>query len=136
MDSTYSTAYLNRGDLYSKYLNDNDSALLDYNKSIELDPEDSDNYYYRGRFYNDYLEDYDNAIEDFTKGIELNSSDPDLYFERGRTYGGLGNYIKSIADYLTVFKLDPGNKYTNNNNSMTMICLNFHNNHSKRAILF
>ena len=55
----------------------------------------------------DYLEDYDKAIENFSKGIELNSSDPDLYFERGRTYGRLGNYIKSIADYLTVEELDP-----------------------------
>ena len=107
MDSTYSFAYKNRADLYCQNLNDNDSALLDYNKLIELEPEDSDNYYYRGFFYAFYLEDYDKAIEDFSKGIELNSSNAYLYFQRGRTYGVLGNYIKSISDYLTVEELDP-----------------------------
>ena len=46
-------------------------AIENYNKAIELDPNDADAYNNRGLAYY-YLEEYERAIEDYNKAIELN----------------------------------------------------------------
>jgi tetratricopeptide (TPR) repeat protein len=60
---------LMRGRAYI-YKGDNDRAIADYNKAIELDPKHAVAYYNRGIAYSD-KGDNDHAIADFRKSLEL-----------------------------------------------------------------
>ncbi len=64
---------------------ENDRAIADFTKAIELDPKYADAYSRRGAAYSNKKDD-DRAIADFTKVIEL---DPKFYFayiNRGGIY--------------------------------------------------
>ena len=75
-------AYRNRARLYAYNLNDNEKALIDINKAIELDPSIEGNFYYRALFYRDIGE-YNKALLDFNKAIELVPDDMDN-LDKGR----------------------------------------------------
>ena len=57
-------------------------AISDFNKAIELKPNDANAYYNRGCAKDD-LKDYNGAISDYTKAIELDPNDADTYLNRG-----------------------------------------------------
>ena len=63
LDSNEKLTYLNLGNVY-RTLNNREKALENYNKTIELDPNDSNNYFYRSVFYNDLEETYVKALID------------------------------------------------------------------------
>jgi ribonuclease D len=66
-------------------LKDNDKALLDYNKAIELSP-DNDMYYSdRGHFFED-LKQYDKAFVDYSKALELEPKEVSWLFDRAFLY--------------------------------------------------
>ena len=73
--------YNNRGQARGMN-NDNDAALEDFNKSIELNPNADAPYNNRGVIYIGRKE-YDSAIADFDKAIELNATQP-LHLSRPR----------------------------------------------------
>ena len=59
--------YFDRG--MGKYkLNDKSGAILDFSKTIEINPKDADAYFYRGLAKGE-LEDYKNAIPDYNNAI-------------------------------------------------------------------
>ena len=65
-----------------QYLEDNQGAISDYTKVIELDPRNTDALTNRGLVRHN-LKDYYGAISDFKKAIEIDPND-------GLTYSNLG----------------------------------------------
>ena len=53
-------------------IEDYTNALKDYDKAINLAPEDLENYNDRADFYKN-IEDYSNALKDYAKVIEISS---------------------------------------------------------------
>ena len=93
-------AYNNRGTAYKKK-GDNDRAIKDYNKAIELKPESCRTLYInRGEAYADKGE-YDRAIADHNKGIALNSDLAVAYYNRGTTCLQLGEWESARSDLTT-----------------------------------
>lgn len=81
-------------------------AIKDFDRAIELDPEDAKTYCNRGLAYAS-LGNHRRAIEDYNKGIEVDSQYAQTYLNRGALYGQLGNYQKAIKDFGTAIELDP-----------------------------
>ena len=102
----YVEAYNNRGLAYF-YLGQKERAIADYNKAIQLNPNDADAYNNRGNAYF-YLGQHERAIKDYTKSIELNNSELHLpYNNRGNAYSDLGQHERAIADYNKAIQLNP-----------------------------
>lgn len=94
-----------------KYKNgDYNGAILDYNKSIELDPNYSIAIYNRGLSKYE-LEDYLEAIKDFDKAIELGYNNPNLYSTRGLCNYKIKDYYEFLWDYDKAIELDPNVAY-------------------------
>jgi len=89
-------AYNNRGNAYAE-LNEHERAIEDYNKTIELDPNDAKAYYNRGLAYAE-LNKYEQAIEDYDKAIELNPNYAEAYANRGIAYSEIHRYEESARD--------------------------------------
>ena len=53
--------------------------MEDYNKAINLNPNDAGFYYNRGILYHD-MEKYENAMEDYNKAINLNPNFANSYY--------------------------------------------------------
>lgn len=88
---------------------DYDLAVVNYNKSIELNPKDATSYLSRGfAYYNTKF--YELAIADYTKAIELDGKESMTYFKRGDSYEKLGNAEKAMADYRKALELDAENE--------------------------
>jgi tetratricopeptide (TPR) repeat protein len=104
------SAYYNRGLAYynqQKYA----QAIADYNKAIELDPNDADAYYNRGIAYADQQE-YAQAIADYNKAIELDPKYAYAYYNRGIAYYNQQKYAQAIADFnKTLLLLDPNDPF-------------------------
>ena len=81
-----------------------DSAIVDYTKAIELNPDYAEAYNNRGVAYH-LKKEYDSAIIDFSKAIELNPDYAIAYNNRGRAYG-----VKGEVDSLTTRPDSPDSK--------------------------
>jgi len=89
-------------------------AVNDYNKAIELNPQDSLTYLNRARTFSNQ-KNYDAAIADFTRAIELNPKESMAYFNRGDAYEKKGNLQEAMSDYQKASELDAGNETAKNN---------------------
>ena len=69
----------------------------EFNKAIELNPDNADAYYKRGDAYSE-IGDYDKAIADYNEAIELNPSDALAYYNRGLDYHNKGEVLKAVSD--------------------------------------
>ena len=81
-------------------------AIKDYDKLIELDPKNAVVYFSRGTAYGRLGNDQQ-AIKDFDKSIELDPKNAVVYSDRGYTYFRLGNDQQAIKDYDKAIELDP-----------------------------
>lgn len=81
-------------------------TAADYDKLIELDPDNADAYHERGDFYYE-TDQYDKAIADYSRAIEMEPRYASAYFNRAYAYGEIGDYDKAIADYSKAIELDP-----------------------------
>lgn len=81
-------------------------TAADYDKLIDLDPDNADAYYNRGDAY-DEMGEYGKAIADYNKAIQLNPNLASAYYNRGCAYGEIGAYDKAIADYNKAIELNP-----------------------------
>jgi len=89
-------------------------TVADYDKLIELDPNNADAYYERGDFYYE-TDEYNKAMADYSKAIQLNPNYADAYYNRGCAYGEISEYDKAITDYSKAIELNPSdaNAYYN-----------------------
>ncbi|MCG6533326.1 MAG: tetratricopeptide repeat protein [Syntrophales bacterium LBB04] len=69
-----SAAYKNRGKSWEGK-KEYDQAIADYNKSLEIDPNDAGTYFARGSAWFDKAE-YDHYLEDYNKAMDLSHNDP------------------------------------------------------------
>jgi len=81
-------------------------AIADFDRAIELNPDDADAYNYRGgvKFIQG---DYHGAIADFDKAIKLDPDNTKAYTFRGGAKGDLGDHDGSIADFDRAIELTP-----------------------------
>ena len=93
--------------LHTKPMGMYDSALEDYNKAIELDPNSSWAYGNRGNLHAG-RGDYESALQDHNRAVELDPTSAPNYSDRGTVYKDLGRYDLAIQDYNRAIKLAPG----------------------------
>jgi tetratricopeptide (TPR) repeat protein len=74
-----------------------DQAISEFNKTLEINPKDSEAYKNRGTAYMN-KGNLDQAISDYTKALEINPKDAEVYNIRGRVYYFEGKYEKSWED--------------------------------------
>ena len=82
-----------------------DKALDNYNKAIELDPQNALAYVERGRFYKNSLKDNDKALADFNRAIELEPKNIFAYESRSELHKDLKNYPDAISDLKSAIEL-------------------------------
>ena len=101
---TLAIAYHNRGMVYY-YKNQNDLAMSDYTKAIELEKL-AGSYNNRGVIYK-ITGQYDKAISDFDKAIELDKKDVMVYINKAETYEELGRKLEAIEAYKSYLLFAP-----------------------------
>ena len=80
-------------------------AIADYNKAIEINPNDAA---YNNRGLAKYnLDDFYNAISDYTKALELNPNNGNAYLNRGIAKFNLKDNNKAIVDFNRAVKINP-----------------------------
>lgn len=94
-----------RGLIY-KSLKKSDLALADYQKVIELDPNNAFAYNNRGAFYSERRE-WNLALADFNQAIELKPDNASFYFTRGLLYYQTQKWDLALADFERAIVLDP-----------------------------
>lgn len=105
-------SYYNRGNAYN-FKGQYDTAIEDYDKSIQIDPNYASAYGNRGAAYGSKGQ-YDRAIEDYNKMIELDSNNAIPYGLRGNAYRSKEQYDRAIEDYNKAISLNPhGIHYSN-----------------------
>ena len=100
-------AYTIRGISYSN-LGQYATAIADYTKAIQLDPDYALAYLNRGAAYhNQTPRQYTAAINDYTKAIQIGGNNDALaYDNRGIAYRALGQYTLANADETKACSLD------------------------------
>tara|TARA_R110001599_G_scaffold353664_2_gene594917 strand:+ start:2755 stop:4434 length:1680 start_codon:yes stop_codon:yes gene_type:complete len=96
----------NKSGISKQISKDYNGAIADYNKAIELKPDDAGCYVLRGVSKAE-LKDYYGAIADYTKAIELDPQFNLAYYDRGVSKAKLKDYYGAIADYTKAISLDP-----------------------------
>lgn len=108
IDSTQAKGYYKRGSIY-QLMNNDSLALLDYAKTLELNPDYTDAFYNRGIIYQD-AGSYELALKDYTRAIK---KEPlyigDAYNNRGNVYLATNEVEKALADYDKALEYDSTN---------------------------
>ncbi|MCX6159241.1 MAG: tetratricopeptide repeat protein [Ignavibacteriae bacterium] len=99
--------YINRGSLFIEKYGDIVSALSDYNRAVEINPNDT-TYASRGNVYFRYVINYEKAVADLTRAININPN-PEYYLTRGRVYEQLKDYTNAVSDYSAAVNSGFGN---------------------------
>jgi tetratricopeptide (TPR) repeat protein len=127
LDPNYADAYKERGAAYMA-LNQNDKAIEDFKKVIEIRPKDADAYIRIGNVYDYNLEFYAKAIEEYSKAIKLEPSNVDAYEVRGHAYASLAKFKNAIKDYDKVIDIAPEDAFAYNSRGHAYAALNKHSN--------
>jgi tetratricopeptide (TPR) repeat protein len=80
-------------------------ALVNLNKAIELDPNNSPAYYLRGNI-KDNFEDRHGAMKDYNMAIEKNPKFADALFARGNVKMKLQDYYGAVDDFTAVITIN------------------------------
>src|SRR5207249_125390 len=78
----------------------------DFNRALELKPDDPGGYNTRGSFYRERKQ-YDLALADFSKALQLNADSGFVYTDRGELYMERKQYDLALADFNKAVELDP-----------------------------
>lgn len=106
VNTLLSNIYLTEGNI-NKNLERYEDAIADYNRAINLSPNDYFAYIDRGTVYRT-LKQYQSAIEDFSQAIKLGHHNSYLaYANRGYTYGLIENHQNALSDYNIAINLKP-----------------------------
>jgi tetratricopeptide (TPR) repeat protein len=99
------SAYNSRGMLRAEK-GQYDSALVDYNHAIRLDPQAATFYNNRGAAWRGKKQ-HDKAIADYSEALRLDPTYVTAYTNRGEEWRLTGAYEKAIEDAETAIRLDP-----------------------------
>ena len=97
--------HYNRG-VRNDDLGNSTQAMLDYTKTIDLDPKFDLAYFSRG-FLKYKLGDKEGALKDYDKTIELNPNLTSAHCNRGYTKSDLGDNSGALSDFNKAIGLDP-----------------------------
>jgi len=97
--------YYNRGSTYGE-LQLYEKALADFDRAIQLDPNDATIYTNRGVIYHK-LQHYTDALADQSRAIEIDSNYARAYTNRGNAHYRLEQYDEALTDYDRAIQLDP-----------------------------
>ena len=88
-----------------------DQAISEFNKAIDLDPENVNNaaVYVSLAISYIYIGEYDKAIAACTKSLELKPDNDQAYFYRGAAYAYNSEYDRAITDFTKSLELKPDN---------------------------
>jgi tetratricopeptide (TPR) repeat protein len=75
------------------------SAIDDFTRAINFDPNYAEAYYNRGVLYWRELDNHYRSIRDLTRAIELDPSRAEAIFNRGIAYKLRGDYERAVADF-------------------------------------
>ena len=103
-------AYSDRARYYQAVKRNNDLAIADFSKAIELKPKDADNYTARGLSYAKMDKD-DLAIVDFSKAVELEPKNATFYATRGALLM-FSKPALAVSDFTKAIELNPGSMFT------------------------
>lgn len=92
---------------------DFNTAIINFSKAIELNPDFIDAYIFRAGVFSEQ-EKYTEAVEDYSKVIELEPRNHIAYLNRGIANEHLKRFPESMADYTKAMKLS-SNEQTNIN---------------------
>lgn len=106
-------AYINRGGAYAGQGN-LQLAIRDYNKAVEINPNNAQVYYNRGIVYK-IAGNYQEALNDQSRAIELNPQYAEAYNNRGNTYNILGKYEEALNDLNKAIEINPRDSIAYNN---------------------
>ena len=98
-----SVIFLRRGDI-KFYEKDYHGAISDYNKSIELNPNDDHVYFLRG-YAKGKLKDYEASIRDYTKALGLNPYNSNAYHLRGVSRALIKDYEGACDDWKNAYHM-------------------------------
>ncbi|OUL23694.1 tetratricopeptide repeat protein [Nostoc sp. 106C] len=97
--------YVNLGDK-SFEQGESDTAIINYNQALQLNPHNAEVYYKRG-MVRYHLGDYEGAIADYTQVIQINLNHTKAYNQRGLARYQLGDYQAAIEDYTQALRINP-----------------------------
>jgi tetratricopeptide (TPR) repeat protein len=97
--------YVNRANGYDAN-GDKNSALLDYNRALELAPDNAGIYYNRGALFVTQ-ENYDSALKDYNAALRLNPGYVAALSNRGRLFAYMHDHSAAVADYSEAIRLEP-----------------------------
>jgi tetratricopeptide (TPR) repeat protein len=106
-NNTQSKYHKNRG-IAETYINEQEEAINDFNKALEIDSSDADTYNLRG-IAKVKIEHYDDAMQDYNSAISINSKHYQAYCNRGSLNILLQNYNYALLDCSESIKIN--NKY-------------------------
>lgn len=102
-------ALLFRAGIYAIELNKADKAINDYDRAIEIQPNDANIYYLKAVVLENYKQ-YDDAVKAYSKAIEISPSNCHYYISRGQSFEyDIKNYRKALEDYNKAVELEPEN---------------------------
>ena len=83
-----------------------DKALDQYNRALQLRPDDLDTLNNRGTTL-DSLQRYDEALADYNRALELTPDHPHILNNRGLTLSKLQRYDEALTDYSHALQIQP-----------------------------
>ena len=97
--------YRNRG-VRKAESNNHKGAISDFDKTIEITPDDYLAYYLRGSSKRE-LGDYSGSIADLTKSIELKEDSFQVYFERAFAKISIQDFRGGVSDLTKAIEINP-----------------------------
>lgn len=85
-----------------------EASLLDYNNSLELNPNSAETLNARGMVYG-LMNNYELAINDFDKALAIDPNFIQAYLNRSCFYGIMGNNEQAVKDLDAILTIDPIN---------------------------
>jgi len=98
--------YNNRGNALH-HLGDQERAIEDFSRAIEINPLFAAAYNGRGLSYNS-MGNFTRALEDFGKALEINPLYAEVYNSRGLVHNRMSNYRAAIEDFDRAIRINPG----------------------------
>jgi tetratricopeptide (TPR) repeat protein len=97
---------------------DDDLAIKDFSRAIQLQPDNPVVYFWRSQVYIDICED-DKAFADSNQAIRLDPNYAMAYRNRGNVYSYKGDKDRAIADYTQAIQIEPNRDIAYNNRAIT-----------------